>query len=178
MTVGANKRMTGNYSFQAYYTYSQDKSDDDNERDPFTFRYVDPRHLDREYNWSDRDQRHRFNGLALFRLPWDLDLNARYSYRSAQPRSVANRVRPDGTIILRNTERKDNEFNSLDLRLAKTFDFGRIALEPIVEVFNVFDEPNFLRPEVTNGVAASFDGTIRSGGGDPRQVQVGVRLVF
>ena len=48
VTVGANKRMTGNYSFQAYYTYAQDKSDDDNERDPFTFRYVDPRHLDRD----------------------------------------------------------------------------------------------------------------------------------
>ncbi|HEX7180943.1 MAG TPA: carboxypeptidase regulatory-like domain-containing protein [Thermoanaerobaculia bacterium] len=180
VTVGANKRMTDNYSFQAYYTYSQDKSDDDNERDPFTFRYVDPRHLDREYNWSDRDQRHRFNGLALFRLPWGLDLNARYSYRSAQPRSVANR-QPGGTgtfIILRNTERKDNEFNALDLRLSKAIAVGGLHVEPILEVFNVFDEPNFLRPEVTNGVAASFDGTIRSGGGDPRQVQLGLRVVF
>ena len=177
VTIGATRRMTGRASFQAYYTYSKDKSDDDNERDPFTFRYVDPRHLDREYNYSDRDQRHRFNGLALFRLPWDIDLNARYSYRSAQPRSVANRVRPDGSIILRNTERKDNKFNSLDLRLSKGFDLGRVTLEPIVEVFNVLDEENFLRPEITSA-AGSFDGTIRSGAGDPRQIQLGLRLVW
>ena len=26
--------------FQVFYTYSKDKSDDDNERDPFTFRYA------------------------------------------------------------------------------------------------------------------------------------------
>ncbi|HEY7214684.1 MAG TPA: TonB-dependent receptor [Thermoanaerobaculia bacterium] len=180
VTIGANKRMTDRYGYQVYYTYSKDKSDDDNERDPFTFRYVDPRHLDREYNWSDRDQRHRLNALALFRLPWDLNLNARYSYRSAQPKSVANRQPggPDTFIILRNTLRKDNEFNSLDLRLSKEIAVGSLHIEPILEVFNVFDEPNFLHPEVTNGVAASFDGTIRSGGGDPRQVQVGLRVVF
>jgi hypothetical protein len=163
-----------------YYTYSKDKSDDDNERDPFTFRYVDPTRLDREYNFSDRDQRHRLNALALFRLPWDLNLNARYSYRSAQPKSVANRQPggPGTEIILRNTLRKDNEFNSLDLRLSKDFAVGALHIEPILEIFNLFDEPNFLHPEVTNGVATSFDGTIRSGGGDPRQVQLGVRVVF
>ena len=81
-------------------------------------------------------------------------------------------------IILRNTERKDNEFNALDLRLSKNIAVGGLQVEPILEVFNVFDEPNFLRPEVTNGVAASFDGTIRSGGGDPRQVQVGLRVAW
>lgn len=177
VTVGANKRMSDNWMLQAYYTYSQDKSDDDNERDPFTFRYVDPTQLDREYNYSDRDQRHRLNALALFRLPWDIDLNLRYSYRSAQPKSVDNRVRPDGSIILRNTERKDNEFNSLDFRVSKMFDLGAVSLEPILEVFNVFDSANFLRPETTN-LAFNFDGTVRSGAGDPRQIQLGLRLVW
>jgi hypothetical protein len=178
VTVGVNKRMTDRVGYQAYYTYSKDKSDDDNERDPFTFRYADPRHLDREYNYSDRDQRHRFNALGLFRLPWELNLNARYSYRSAQPKSVANRIQPDGTIILRNTLRKDNEFNSLDLRLSKEFAVGGLRVEPIFEVFNVFDEPNFLTPEVSSGVETSFDGTIRSGAGDPRQIQLGVRILW
>ncbi|MGE0641170.1 MAG: TonB-dependent receptor [Thermoanaerobaculia bacterium] len=177
VTVGANKRMSDNWMLQAYYTYSEDKSDDDNERDPFTFRYVDPTQLDREYNYSDRDQRHRLNALALFRLPWDIDLNLRYSYRSAQPKSVDNRIAPDGSIILRNTLRKDNEFNSLDLRVSKMFDLGAVSLEPIVEVFNVFDSANFLRPETTN-LAFNFDGTVRSGAGDPRQIQLGVRLVW
>ena len=178
VTLGANKRLTSNYALQAYYTYSEDKSDDDNERDPFTFRYIDPTRLDREYNYSDRDQRHRFNALALWQLPWAIDFNLRYSYRSAQPKSVANRTPAPGVIILRNTERKDNEFNALDFRLSKDFDLGGLTIQPIVEVFNVFDEPNFLRPEVSSGVETSFDGTIRSGAGDPRQIQLGVRVIF
>ncbi|MES1244907.1 MAG: carboxypeptidase regulatory-like domain-containing protein [Acidobacteriota bacterium] len=187
ITLGLDKRLTGNFAYQVYYTWSKDKSDDDNERDPFTFRYADITQLDREYSYSDRDQRHRVNAWALFRLPASLDLNLRYSYRSAQPKSItasgadattpATRINPDGSVTLRNLGRKDNEFNSLDLRLSREFSFGNMTLEPVVEVFNVFDEPNFLRPQVTE-LAFNFDGTVRSGAGDPRQIQVGVRLLF
>ena len=77
----------------------------------------------------------------------------------------------------RNLGRKDNEFSSLDLRLSRSFSFGDLTLEPVFEVFNVFDEENFLRPQVTE-LAFNFDGTVRSGAGDPRQVQLGLRLVF
>ncbi|HEX3129575.1 MAG TPA: carboxypeptidase regulatory-like domain-containing protein [Thermoanaerobaculia bacterium] len=187
ITLGLDKRLTGKYAYQVYYTWSKDKSDDDNERDPFTFRYADITQLDREYSYSDRDQRHRINAWALFRLPADLDLNLRYSYRSAQPKSIKAdgtdaatpqaRINPDGSVTLRNLGRKDNEFNSLDLRLSRAFSLGNMTLEPVVEVFNVFDEPNFLRPQVTE-LAFNFDGTVRSGAGDPRQIQVGLRLLF
>ncbi len=51
--------------FQANYTLSWDKSDDDNERDPFTFRYARADSLEKEYNYSDRDQRHRVNAWLL-----------------------------------------------------------------------------------------------------------------
>ena len=88
ITVGLDKRMSGNYAYQVYYTWSKDESDDDNERDPFTFRYADITQLDREFSYSDRDQRHRVNAWALFRLPAELDLNLRYAYRSAQPKSI------------------------------------------------------------------------------------------
>ena len=77
----------------------------------------------------------------------------------------------------RNLGRKDNEFNSLDLRLSRAFSLGDMTLEPVVEVFNVFDAENFLRPQVTE-LAFNFDGTVRSGAGDPRQVQLGVRVLF
>ena len=36
ITLGLVKRYTNNFEFQAFYTLSWDKSDDDNERDPFT----------------------------------------------------------------------------------------------------------------------------------------------
>jgi hypothetical protein len=187
ITVGLDKRLTGNYGYQVYYTWSKDKSDDDNERDPFTFRYADITQLDREFSYSDRDQRHRVNAWAIFRLPADFDLNLRYAYRSAQPKSIkadgtdaatpADRINPDGSVTRRNLGRKDNEFSSLDLRLSRAFAFGNMTLEPVFEVFNVFDEDNFLRPQVTE-LAFNFDGTVRSGAGDPRQMQLGVRVLF
>jgi hypothetical protein len=186
-TIGLNKRMSDNHAYQVYYTWSKDESDDDNERDPFTFRYADITQLDREFSYSDRDQRHRLNAWLLMRLPAELDLNLRYAYRSAQPKSItatgadaatpAARINPDGSVTRRNLGRKDNEFSSLDLRLSRAFSLGNMTLEPVVEVFNVFDEENFLRPQVTE-LAFNFDGTVRSGAGDPRQIQLGLRLLF
>src|SRR5882762_4462714 len=62
LTIGLKRVLDPNFQFQVNYTLSFDKSDDDNERDPFTFRYARADNLAPEYNWSDRDQRHRFNG--------------------------------------------------------------------------------------------------------------------
>ena len=186
-TFGVNKRFSNRLGFQAYYTYSVDRSDDDNERDPFTINYAKVTDLDAEYGYSARDQRHRFNSWLLWKAPWEIDVNARYSYRSHQPQSlkadgtVANspldRVNADGTVTQRNLGRKNNQFSSLDLRLSRAFPFAGLTVEPSLDVFNVFNNPNFLRPEVTN-LVFNFDGTIRSGDGDPRQFQVGVRVAW
>jgi outer membrane receptor for ferrienterochelin and colicin len=180
--------------FQLNYTLSFDKSDDDNERDPFTFRYARADALDREYNWSDRDQRHRFNAWVLAILPGDIYLNNRLSAYSAQPASEvcgANnqgtgqraptpnlRICPDGTILQRNTIRRDNGFFSWDIRASKPFTVGRgNTLEAIFEVFNVTNSDNFKDP-ASGGTFLNFDGTIRSGLGEPRQFQAGVRYLF
>jgi hypothetical protein len=187
LTVGLNKRWSQNHAYQVYYTWSKDESDDDNERDPFSFRYADITQLDREFSYSDRDQRHRLNAWALFRLPWDLDFNLRYAYRSAQPKSIkadgsdaatpADRINPDGSVTRRNLGRKDNKLSALDVRLSKDFAIGDFTLQPILEVFNALNSDNFLRGQVTN-LAFNFDGTLRSGAGDPRQVQLGLRLLW
>lgn len=187
VTLGLTKRFTRNYQFQAYYTYSTDKSDDDNERDPFSFRYARVTDLDKEYSYSDRDQRHRFNGWILWNAPLGLDVNVRYSYRSAQPKSITasgadantpqDRINPDGTVTRRNLGRKDNEFSSIDFRLSKAFRVGGLTLEPILDVFNLTNSRNFKRPEVTS-LIFNFDGTVQSGLGDPRQAQLGLRAVW
>jgi hypothetical protein len=129
-------------------------------------------------------------------------VNFRYSYRSAQPLSFcaqgvapycttattpsqspfvagpSDRIRPDGSVVPRNTGRKDNTYSSLDVRISKEFKVGKTtAVEPIVEVFNLFNSANILVPQNTN-LIFNFDGTIRAGLGDPRQVQVGARLVW
>jgi hypothetical protein len=187
VTFGVNRRYANNWGFQLNYTLSWDKSDDDNERDPFTFRYAKITDLNAEYGYSDRDQRHRVNGWFLWTAPGAINLNLRYSYRSAQPQSltstgaVANtpqdRINADGSVVERNTGRKDNQFSSLDLRVSRPFALGAVTLEPIFEVFNLFNSKNTRSPEVTN-LIFNFDGTVQSGSGDPRQVQLGVRVLF
>jgi len=186
LTVGLT-RQSSKYSLQGFYTYSKDKSDDDNERDPFSFRYARITDLDAEWGYSDRDQRDRFNLWMLWHLPRDFDLNLRYSYRSPQPKSITadgsdaatpqDRINADGTVTQRNLGRKDNKFSSLDLRVSRRFDFGNYSVEGILDAFNVFNSSNFRTPSVTN-LIFNFDGTVTSGVGDPRQVQLGVKVAW
>jgi len=197
VTVGLKRVLDPNFQFDVNYTLSFDKSDDDNERDPFTFRYAQVDSLNKEYNWSDRDQRHRVNAWVLSKV-FGFYLNNRVSYYSAQPTSAscgprpgnpfappagsratgpADRICADGSIILRNTLRKDNAYFSWDLRLSRPFAAGpRGQLEALVEIFNVTNADNFRDPGV--GTFLNFDGTIRSGLGDPRQLQAGLRWIF
>ncbi|HEX2833487.1 MAG TPA: TonB-dependent receptor [Thermoanaerobaculia bacterium] len=196
VTLGVTKRPSHNFEFQAYYTYSKDKSDDDNERDPFSFRYAKVTDLDAEYSYSDRDQRHRFNSWFLWNAPMGIDVNVRYSYRSAQPKSItasgADAATPqdrcskrnadgsctaDAVVTRRNLGRKDNEYSSLDFRLSKQFVAGGVTLEPAIDVFNLFNSKNLRRPEVTS-LIFNFDGTVQSGTGDPRQMQLALRVIW
>jgi len=188
-----------NFQFQVNYTLSFDKSDDDNERDPFTFRYARPDSLQHEYSWSDRDQRHRVNAWALVKIPGGIYMNNRVSYYSAQPvsescgpspfsafapaagqraTSPADRNCADGHVLQRNTLRKDNAYFSWDVRFTRPFGVGpRGQVEAIVEVFNLTGNDNFRDPAY-GSLLFNFDGTIRSGLGDPRQLQAGLRWVF
>jgi carboxypeptidase family protein len=194
ITAELRRSLNTRLQFQVNYTLSFDKSDDDNERDPFTFRYARADSLQAEYNWSDRDQRHRFNAWVLAILPGDFYLNNRVSAYSAQPvsescgannlgtgqraNSPGARICPDGHVLLRNTLRKDNAYFSWDIRLSRPFRFGRQGtFEAILEVFNVTNTDNFLDPS-TVGVYKNFDGTLHSGIGTPRQFQVGGRYLF
>jgi hypothetical protein len=194
VTFGLARLADPNFQFQANYTLSVDKSDDDNERDPFTLRYAVANRLDREYNYSDRDQRHRLNLWALNHLPFDIYANNRFSWYSAQPTSescvngVPSGLRAatpqaricslTGPILLRNTIRRDNSFASWDIRLSRPFRSKTNGqLEAIVEVFNVLNRDNFRDPS-SGSLLFNFDGTIRNGLGDPRQIQLGVRYGF
>ena len=94
--------------------------------------------------------------------------------RAGQPRQ-AQRICPDGHVLQRNTIRKDNAFFSWDIRLSRPFNLGRQGtFEAIFEVFNVTNTDNFRDPS-SGGVFRNFDGTLRSGLGEPRQFQVGGR---
>jgi hypothetical protein len=204
VTVGLNKRYSNNYQFQIYYTNSEDMSDDDNERDPFNYRYARADSLDKEWSYSDRHSRHRVNAWLSWQAPKGIDVNVRYSYRSAQPLSVnaagepigflADRIEAnqpfsgycfftyspecfDAPVTQRNLGKKDNKLNVWDLRVSKDFEMGKYTIQPAIDIFNVFDEANFLRPEV-GGLDFNFDGTLRTGAGDPQEIQLGVRVFW
>ncbi len=87
-----------------------------------------------------------------------------------------DRICEDGTILKRNTLRKENDFFTWDMRLAKRFDAGPGQIELIAEVFNLTDAENLL--DAGTGIFFNFDGTVRSGLGDPRRFQVGTRYLF
>lgn len=176
VTFTFNRRFADRFQFQANYLLSFDKSDDDNERDPFTFRYVDPRDLRPEYNWSDRDQRHRFNAFATIIAPYEINISPIVQYRSAQPTSATNRG-SFPNIVKRNTLRLENQFFTFDIRASKAFKFTeRISLEGIFEAFNIFNNRN--QRSLPRPLTFNFDGTVSAGFGEPRQAQLGVRFKF
>ena len=173
-TVGARKRMSKRYQFEMNYTLAKDQDDDSNERDPFTDRSLTFLNLSLDYSVSDRDIRHKFNFYTFVQMGWGLEGNFRVQARSAQPISGAR----SATSPARNTLRKDNAYFSFDWRIQRPFKLGeRFALIPIVEMFNTFNNKNNINPLSTPGLF-NFDGFLRQGVGDPRQLQLAVRLTF
>jgi hypothetical protein len=181
-TVGMRKRFSRRYQFEWNYVLSKDKDDDSNERDPFTDRSFDINNLQLDYALSDRDIHHKFNFYMYSQLPWGLEFIPRVQARSAQPATPATR-----TATNRNTLRKDNEYFSFDWRLARPFRIGeRYELIPTIEMFNTFNSDNRInslsgagnQDSLTAPSLFNFDGFLRQGVGDPRQVQLAVKFTF
>ncbi|MBI3049280.1 MAG: TonB-dependent receptor [Acidobacteria bacterium] len=109
-----------------------------------------------EYGLAATDQRHRavFNGI------WDVGygfrLSGLYFFGSGQRfatnyggdlRQVGTggsaRLRPDGTIVERNSF-VGRDLHRVDLRIQRRFPLGgRVAIDGILEVFNLFNHENF-----------------------------------
>ena len=190
ITMGLRGEAAGGVAYDLNYTLAYDRSDDDNERDPFVLRYADPRDLGAEYGWSDRDRRHQLSGYIVVPLPGGVRASHLIRLLSASPVSgrcespadraaePADRICADGSVLRRNTLRRDNGFFTLDLRLSREFTLGAgVVVEPVLEVFNATNEDNFL-DNAHGSLLFNFDGTIQSGLGDTRRAQVGARIQF
>jgi hypothetical protein len=103
-------------------------------------------------------------------------VNVRMQARAAQPITTSPRVL-DGNDRGRNWDRKDNAYFSLDWRLQRAFKFGDYQLIPTVEMFNTFNNANNVNP-LTTPALFNFDGFLRQGVGDPRQMQLAVKFTF
>ncbi|WP_084080457.1 hypothetical protein [Edaphobacter aggregans] len=193
ITFGVRKRFSHHFQFEAQYTYSQDRDNDSNERDPFTFRYGNLYNLAAEYSLSDRDEAHKFNAFGLGDLPFGFKGNFRIQQHSAQPQTdnvlgtgigapcSFNNSRTrfvNGVDCGRNHLRKNNAFFVLDFGIARPFQFhDRYELIPRVEVFNTFNNTNRINP-LSSPPLFDFSGFLRVGVGDPLQAQLSLRFVF
>jgi hypothetical protein len=194
VTFGIRKRYSHHFQFDAQYTFSRDRDDDSNERDPFTFRYANFYNLGSEYSLSDRDETHKFNAYGLGDLPFGFKGNFRIQQHSAEPEtdnvlgtgtgapcSFNNSLTRfvNGVDCGRNHLRKDNAFFVFDFGLARPFKFhdGKFQLVPRGEVFNAFNNTNNLNP-LSSPALFDFSGFLRVGVGDPLQAQLSLRFVF
>jgi hypothetical protein len=201
-TIGVRKRFSNRFQLDANYVWSEDLDDDSNERDPFSFRYYDLYNLAKEYSFSDRDEKHKFNLVTHAELPWKVDVDVRMQAHTAQPYSAnpnatgtgplcsntqaAHRVQiglgPGGTNVDcgRNFLRKDNGYFAFNFGASRPFHLGeRFQVIPKVEVFNLFNNKNNINTISGSGTPLfDFDGFIRQGVGDPREAQLSIRLQF
>jgi hypothetical protein len=137
------------------------------------------------------DQRNRATLNGIWELPVGFQLSGLYFFADngkATPTSGVDvlgvggsggRLRRDGTLIARNSfERTD--LHRVDMRLQKRFKLnGRMTLDGIAEVFNMFNHANY-NAFVTNEAAANYrqpqyDSNIAF---QPRTMQFGFRTTF
>jgi len=196
-TIGVRKSFSHRFQMDANYVWSEDLDDDSNERDPFTFRYLDFYNLKREYAYSDRDEKHKFNFITHAELPAKFIADVRMQAHTAQPASAnpngtgtgplcslnnsLHRVLQGPTGLVdcgRNFIRKDNGFFTFDFAVQRPIHLGeRMRLIPKIEVFNTFNNKNNVNT-LASPLLENFDGFLRVGVGDPRQAQLSVRFEF
>jgi outer membrane receptor protein involved in Fe transport len=175
--------------FRASYTLSKSRN---NVGEAFFSSPIDPLDLSKDWGRSDGDQRHRLVLDGSLRLPGGFDASGLAQYYSALPLNVTSGVttvqgtagRPivDGAFIARNAGR-GSDFFSVGARVSRVFTAGRVRIEALAEAFNVTNRRNVLTRNATFGTGAYPSSPLPSFNqptavGDPRSLQLGVRLRF
>ncbi len=160
LTFKVNRRFRGRYQLQAHYTWSEDKSTDDNERSATSVTVSDPTNPGYDYGLSDRDVTDRLVVSGLVDLPWKLRLSGSAEYRSGTPYTGIDsdndfdycgsgfgncpdtRAVVGGRVVPRNSFRNES-VQRVDVRLARSFAIGKVDLDLFYEAFNLFDDNSF-----------------------------------
>jgi hypothetical protein len=161
---------TRKLQFGAFYTWSQNYSDDDTERDASGFNYSDPQNFKLDYNYSRQDLRHQYTSYGTFSLPLGFELSGILRFRSGLPinpvtgadsnEEFGNNDRPfsaPGVVFKRNSFRNRAVWND-DLRVLKNFKLGNDTrrIQFSAEFFNLFN--------IDNVVYAGANGSSTTGG--------------
>jgi len=140
-----------------------------------------------EWGLADGDQRHRLTASAIWEVGRGFQVSAihyqgsgvrdsnRYGgdLRGVQGNELIPRLRPDGTLVPRNTILQPAH-NRTDLRVQQRIPLGgRVSIDGIAEVFNMFNRPNW-----GIGVQENSSEYLQHVSGEYRTAQVGFRLTF
>jgi hypothetical protein len=193
-TLGLRTRTGGAIALAAFYTYAAAEDDhiDFAEGQP-----QDPLDPDSERGPSIHVPQHRTTVSAVYsvegtRSPWTRDwtfaLIAEHSVGrpynelagfDRNENGEGGSDRPEG--VGRNSASLPDSLN-VDLRVARRFPFGRVGLEGIVEVFNLFNRENVLEVNPIRYGTVRGDPNPEFGRptrvADPRRFQLGARLSF
>jgi hypothetical protein len=148
-----------------------------------------------DYSLSNTDQRHRFVFNGIWQVGGGFQVSGLYFYGSGERfttvwgedlrdvgegfEAFAQRIRPNGTLVDRNGFVGD-PVHRVDIRFQERIPIaGRVAIDGILEVFNLFDRANF-GTYVTDEASplfgeAEFNSNLAYA---PRTLQVGFRLTF
>jgi outer membrane receptor protein involved in Fe transport len=193
VTFKTKRRYSGRFQMQAHYTWSEDKSDDDNERSATDVTITDPNNPSYEFGLSDRDVENRIVVSGLYQLPYGFRISGGIDYRSGRPWTILDpndnvhqfpgfngpdpRGIVNGQLAGRNTERNES-IKTVNLRLSKLFEVGDFGIDLFGEAFNLLDDNSFSVVGSQAEVGDPEFGIADSQIGQQRQYQVGFRLTF
>lgn len=93
----------------------------------------------------DKDQPHVLTAIASYKLPWGIDVGARFRFASGNPYTPVVGARRNDTVDVFapiygavNSQRQPS-FNQADVRIDKTFTFETWILDLYLDVQNVYD---------------------------------------
>ena len=140
-----------------------------------------------EWSLAEGDQRHRMTASAIWEVGWGFQVSGvhyqgsgvrqsnRYGgdRRDIQGNELIPRLRPDGSIVPRNSI-LEPAHNRTDLRLQQRIPIkGRLSIDAIAEVFNLFNQPNW-------GIDVQENSSeyLQHTSGEYRTAQFGFRVQF
>ncbi|HEX6097415.1 MAG TPA: TonB-dependent receptor [Thermoanaerobaculia bacterium] len=192
MTVAVSQRPVSWGSARLSYTYSKGL---DTTGNFFFFQPQDAHDIAAERARSDNDQRHRVvlsgtlttpdggGDSLLRRMANGWLFSYIFTYTSALPFNIQIPTDRNGDTnfndrpagVGRNAG-EGFDYQALDLRLSRTFPLpSGFSVEAIVDAFNVLNRANY---QVPNNIITSPTFGQPTAVGDPRQIQLGVRVLF
>jgi outer membrane receptor protein involved in Fe transport len=180
VTIAVTKRPVSWGSIRFSYTFSKGL---DTSGNFFFSQPQDANDIAAERGRSDNDQRHRLSLSGTLTMPHRWMLSYIASYASALPVNIQLPNDRNGDTIFndrpigvgRNTG-QGFDYQSLDLRLSRTFPINtRVSIETLIDAFNVLNRANY---QVPNNIITSPTFGKPTAVNDPRQLQLGVRMMF